>query len=144
MNLFLLVMHPFLHLVRWTYIDSRLTAKSMELSSTFFQTILKKVITLIYLSIIFLGTQFARGFGGFGALLRWRIDTPGIENEEESTELLKSDQNVESNFDFEESDEYNEYEDLSGSLVSSGISRAHCSMNGNYMNDIEMMFGGSF
>lgn len=74
--------------------------------------------------------------------MRWRIDTSDVEPEENSNEFLKTDHNF---HETDECEEYDGYEDITPSTLTSGThSRTHGSMNGNYLNDIEMMFGGSF
>ena len=47
------------------------------------------------------GTQFTRGFGGFGALLRWKINTLEVEEEEEEEDTKVQD-NIERNLKGEE------------------------------------------
>lgn len=96
---------------------------------------------------LLLGTQFSRGFGGFGALLRWRIDDAAALDES-----LVPIANLKKHVDEVENDEeeYQDYEDIPSNIESSGGGRVvvqdrrYVARNGsNYMDDIEMMFGGA-
>jgi hypothetical protein len=87
--------------------------------------------------------------------LRWRIDTAGAVDNDESLFLISEDVNLkkqagEGEEEGSDGEEYQDYEDISSIVESTGgggmtrTPRSHGAMNGrSYMDDIDMMFGGS-